>query len=117
MTRTNEDKLDLLADLIEPMGAILSDRDWMRLWDAKEYAAAIKSAIKRHKQEIIQILARVDNQQPQDYRIDGVALFFRLAAMLNRPDMDLKDLFTSRAQSAAAASSGPATASTGDAAS
>lgn len=109
--RTNEDKLELFADIIEPAGKIVSDRKWAQMWQDGDYTGAIRAAIKGHKREIIEILARVDGVDPQEYDIDGVRLFFKLAAMLNRPDISpVTGLFTSQAQSAAAASSGPATA-------
>lgn len=116
MIRTNEDKLELFADLIEPAAKLLTDPDWLRLWQTGDRFAAIRAAIKGHKKEIVEILARIDGKTPEHYTIDGVALFIRLAAMFNRPDMDdtVAGLFTSQAQSAAPASSGPATATTGE---
>ena len=108
--RTNEEKLDLFADLIEPAGAIIADREWAMLWQAHDRAGAIKSAIRNHKDEIVEILARIEGADPHTYTIDGLSLFFRLAALFRRPDLEgVADLFTSQDQTGAGASSGPAT--------
>lgn len=110
MNRTNDEKLELFADLMEPAGAIIGDRAWAEKWQAGDRAGAIKAAIKRHKPEIVEILARIDGVDPERYTIDGVALFMRLAELLNRPDMEATGLlFTQQAQSAAAGYSGPVT--------
>ena len=111
MKRTNEEMLDLLADILEPAARIIEDRSWARAWQAGSRAQALRLAIKNHKAEIVEILARVDGQEPAEYSIDPVAMFVRLANAFNRPDLEgMSDsLFTSRAQSGGGAPSGPAT--------
>lgn len=115
MERTNEDKLELFADLLEPAGALIQDREWAAKWLAGDRFGAIRAAIKNHKAEIVEILARIEGVEPEAYRIDGVALFFKLVQMFDRPDLEMVNgLFTSRDQNGEGASSGPATANTGD---
>ncbi len=113
--RSNEKKLDLFADLIEPMGRIIADRRVAEAWAGKDVAGGIKIAIKSHKAEVVEILARIEGADPATYQIDGMALFMRLFNLFNRPDLEgAADLFTSRAQRREGASSGPATEITGD---
>lgn len=109
--RTNNDKLELFADVLEPAGRIIADKAWALKWQDGDRLGAIREAIKGHKADIVDILARIDGVDPAEYQIDGLSLFMRLAAMFNRPDLEFANgLFTSQAQSADAASSGPATA-------
>ena len=70
----NFDKLDLFADLIEPAGAIIADKEWAQKWQDGDRAGAIKAAIKGHKREIVEILARIDGVEPEEYQIAGLAL-------------------------------------------
>lgn len=116
MNRANYDKIDLFADILEPVAAIVADKSWIADFQQGNKIKAIQTAIKGHKRELVEIFARIEGKDPDTYEIDGVGLFFRLARMLNRPDLDVNDLFTSQDQSADAAPSGPATPNTGDAA-
>lgn len=113
--RTNDDKLELFADVLEPAGRIIADKAWALKWQAGDRIGAIREAIKGHKAEIVEILARIDGVEPEEYQIDGMALFMRLVSMFNRPDLEpMSGLFTSRAQNGDKESSGPATENTGD---
>ena len=115
MNRSNEDKLELFADILEPAGAVILDKEWAAKWQAGDRVGAIRAAIINHKADIIQIMARIDGVAPEEYQIDGVALFFRLVTMFNRPDIEVVNgLFTSRAQNDGEGASGPATGNTGD---
>lgn len=113
--RTNEEKLDLFADLLEPAYAVISDKEWAKKWQDGDRTGAIKAAIKSHKPEIVEMLARIEGVEPSEYKIDGLALFFKIAAMLNRPDIELANgLFTLQGQNGESASSGSATGNTKD---
>lgn len=115
MNRTNEDKLDLFADLLEPAGALILDRELAAEWNAGDKFGAIRAAIKNHKTEIVEILARIEGVEPEEYRIDGVSLFFKLVKLFDRPDLEMVNgLFTSQDQNGEGASSGPAMENTGD---
>lgn len=110
VNQENSDKLDLFADILEPAGAIIADKAWAKEWQAGNRIGAIRAAIKGHKEEIVEILARIDGKDPENYTIDGLSLFARLVSMFNRPDMEaVEGLFTSRGQSEGVAGSGPAT--------
>lgn len=109
MNRTNDEKLDLFCDLIEPAAKIIQDKTWALAWQAGDRAAAVKAAIGNHKAEVVEILARIDGQDPASYQINGLALIVKLSELLKQLDMDeAKSLFTSQDQSAGGAASGPA---------
>jgi hypothetical protein len=114
MNRTNDDKLELFADVLEPAGRIIADKAWALKWQAGDRIGAIREAIKGHKADIVEILARIDGAEPAQYQIDGLALFMRLVTLFNRPDLEpMTGLFTSQAQNGDKESSGPATGNTG----
>lgn len=113
MNRTNDDKLELFADVLEPAGRIIADKAWAQKWQAGDKIGAIREAIKGHKADIVEILARIDGVEPEEYQIDGLALFMRLVTLFNRPDLEpMIGLFTSQAQNGGRESSGPATENT-----
>lgn len=113
MQRTNEEELDLLADLLEPAAEILGDKavgDVFRT--GGKPIVAVKYAIKNHKDAVIEILARIDGVPVKDYKVSAITLPVKLLSLLNRPE--LKDLFTSAEQMSDAAPSGSATENTED---
>jgi hypothetical protein len=64
-----EEALDVLADIIEPMTFILADEEIQKMRkEAAEkkinmpYIIFVTPALRNHKPEIIQILARLQNQ-------------------------------------------------------
>jgi len=111
--RTNEEVLDLFADLLEPVGEILSDKELSTLVQEKgKQLKAVQIAIKKHKTAIIQILARVDGVDPAEYKVNILTLPVKLMQFVNRPEV--QELFTSQGQKGEPASSGSATENTGD---
>lgn len=113
MPRTNEEQLDLFADLIEPVGEIVADKAVRDTLAAKKTAAAAKYAIKNHKSAVIEILARLDGVEPEEYRVPGpLGLAAKLLALLNTKEFS--EVFIGREQKNAAESSGPATENIGD---
>lgn len=109
--RTNEEQLELFADLIEPAGEVLADeavRD--ALIDGKPLIA-VKTAIKAHKAAVIQILALLDGEDPAQYRVPGpLGMTAKLLSLVN--SKEFSELFIGQAPKADAASSGPVTAPT-----
>ena len=118
MNRTNEEKLDLFADLLEPVAAIIMDKAWASRWQAGDRIGAIREAIKGHKPQVVEILARIEGVNPAEYTIDGMALFVKVAMMFNRPDLEVDDmasnLFTLQRPNGEGGPSGAATGNTGD---
>lgn len=111
-TLTNEEKLDLFADLLEPLGQILTDEAVKEAFKTKSRLKAISVAIKRHKRTIVEMLALIDGVPPKEYTVDIVALPLRLLEFANRPE--IQELFLSQAQTNAVSVSGSATENTGD---
>lgn len=89
--------LELIADIIEPATEILADP---AIKDAfsRSKMAAIKVAIKSHKNAIKEIVARLDGKKPEEYHFTALSLPIKLLSMFNDPD--LQQLFTSSGQTA-----------------
>lgn len=109
---TNDEKLDLFADLLEPAAEIIGDKDVAAaLKGGGKPAAAARLAIKAHKGAVVEVLARLDGKNPAEYEVPGpVGLAAKLLQLLNDPE--LQNLFISQHQESDAASFGAATAST-----
>ena len=106
--RTNEEVLDLFADLLEPSATILGDKEILNSLtrgDPRVKTAAL--AIKRHKPEVIQILALLDGVPVDDYKVSLISLPIKLVRLLNQPEFS--DLFTGADQKRDAVLSGSAT--------
>jgi len=102
-----EDAIELLADIIEPAIDIISDdaiRDAVRA--NKTRMELIKLVLKGHKKEILEIMARIDGEDPATYQPNVFVLPMRLIELLN--DSDLMELFRSQTRIESDASSGSA---------
>ncbi|MDE6763722.1 MAG: hypothetical protein K2J73_08600 [Oscillospiraceae bacterium] len=88
----NEEALDLLADIIEPAAAIFSDKNIAELMRGKKKMAAVSAAIKSHKQEVIKILARLNDTPVEEYQCNIFSLPTALLEILN--DEGLLGFFT-----------------------
>lgn len=108
-----EQALDMLADLIEPAAAIMADKEIARIGKSGQpRSKLIKPAIKNHKQEVIEILAILDGEDPEDYaeKVNLFTLPAKLLEILNDPD--LMSLFTLQGQNKEETNSGSATENT-----
>ena len=117
MNRSNDDKLDLFADLLEPVAVMLADDNVTGVIKRGEPAIrVVRNAIKLHKDQAIEILARLEGVEPDEYEFDGMRVTMKLLGYFNRPDVQkmVNELFTSPRKSADGASSGAATENTGD---
>lgn len=108
MANTNYDKLDLLAELIDPMSEIFTDPEALLCWKGGRRAEGVKLMVKNHKDAIVRILAAIEGEDPETYRIDGAVLMLKLIVKYNELKELADALFPSAAQSADDASSGPA---------
>jgi len=107
-----EQALDILADLMEPAVAIMGDKEVVELYrSGAPKIKIIKSAIKNHKKEVVEILALLDGEDPETYveKINILTLPMKLLDIFN--DRELMDLFQSQGQETET-SSGSATEST-----
>lgn len=91
----DEAALDLIADIIEPATEILADPAIKEAF-SRSKMAAIKVAIKSHKNAIREIVARLDGKNPEEYHFTALSLPVKLLSLLNDPD--LQQLFMSSGQ-------------------
>lgn len=90
----NEEALDLLVDVMDPVMEILGDhsiRDMARSGNRKD---AIKAAIKNHKKSVMQVLARVDGVPYEEYECSAITLPAKILEILN--DKEMIDFFASQ---------------------
>lgn len=91
--RSNDDNLELFADLLEPCAEILGDREFARIMQGEKKIAAIKYAIKNHKQAVVTILALADGVEPGTYKVPSPpVLALKILNLFNDPD--IAQLFT-----------------------
>lgn len=91
-----EEALDVLADIIEPLGMILTDQIVKAKIKEKNKPGAISAAIKNHKKEVIFILARLENKKPEEYSFTLATLPIIILQILN--DAELLNFFNSALQ-------------------
>lgn len=93
---TNEESLDMFADMLEPMSIILADKEVAEKFKNGTLAAGVAHAIKKHKPEVIKILAVTDGEPIETYKVNPVSIPFKLLRLLSAPEM--KELFSSAGQ-------------------
>lgn len=102
-----EEALDLFADLLEPASEIMTDKEFVEYTRAGNAVKAVKTAIKEHKKAVIEILARLDGVEPDEYKVGVLTIPVKLLELVNDPA--LKDLFMQQGQKKENAASGSAT--------
>ena len=98
-----EAALDILADLIEPAGEIMSDKEMGEVFKENRFKA-IGLAIKNHKKAVMQIMATMDGVPVDEYKCNVFSLPVKILEILNDPEMI--QLFTYQGQTGGAKSSG-----------
>ena len=106
-----EEALDLLADLIEPAGEIMSDKEIGEVFKKNRFKA-IGMAIKNHKKAVMQIMAAMDGVPVDEYKFNVFTLPLKILEILNDPD--LIQFFTYQGQTGDANSSGSVSGNTGE---
>ena len=106
-----EAALDLLADLIEPAGEIMSDKESGEVFKKNRFKA-IGMAIKNHKNAVMQIMAAMDGVPVEEYKFNVFTLPLKILGILNDPDMI--QFFTYQGQTGDANSSGSVSANIGE---
>ena len=104
-----EAALDILADLIEPAGEIMSDKEIGEVFNKNRFKA-IGLAIKNHKKSVMQILATLDGVPVEEYKCNVFSLPVKILELLNDPEMI--QLFQYQGQTGDANSSGSASENT-----
>lgn len=110
----NEQRLEQFADFVEAFSDIFSDKEIVDVVrGGGKKIKAVTMAIKNHKQACVRLLAAMDGESPETYKVpDPVTLTIKLVNFLNREE--IQDLFTSQAPKNIAVFSGSATENTGD---
>lgn len=90
------DALDLLADIMEPAVEIMADEEVRKTFDKKTRLQGAAIAIKRHKDAVMRILARLEGVEVEQYHCNIFTLPARVLEVLN--DKELLDFFTEQAQ-------------------
>ena len=98
-----EAALDILADLIEPAGEIMSDKEIGEVFKKNRFKA-IGLAIKKHKKAVIQIMATMDGVPVDEYKFNVFTVPLKILEILNDPD--LVQFFTYQGQTGEAIFSG-----------
>lgn len=102
----NEEALDLLAEIIEPVAEIFADKEFVNNIQ-KNRMSAIKYLIKNHKKNILSILASMEGVPVEEYQCTIFSLPIALVNMFN--DEELLDFFKSQGLKINEESSGSAT--------
>ncbi len=105
-----EQAIEVLADLIDPVAAIMSDEEVKTMARAKiPKIKIVKVLLKNHKKEVIEILAILDGADPEGYaeKVSLVTLPVKLLEIMNDPD--LESLFTLQGQNKEETTSSSAT--------
>ena len=106
-----EAALDLLADLIEPAGEIMSDKEIGEVFKKNRFRA-IGLAIKNHKKAVIQIMATMDGVSVEEYKCNVLTLPVKILELLS--GRELVQIFTCQGQTGDANSSGSVSGNTGE---
>ena len=106
-----EAALDILAELIEPAGEIMSDKHLGEAFKENRFKA-IGMAIKNHKKAVMKILATMDGVPVDEYKCNVFSLPVKILEILNDPEMI--QLFQYQGQTGDANSSGSASENIGD---
>lgn len=105
--RTNEETLDLFADLLEPFSEILSDNAVSEpIRKGQKPIKAVKVAIKNHKNAVIEILALLDDKDPEEYKVNLFTLPVKLLELFSQPGV--MELFIMQGRMSDGGSSGSA---------
>lgn len=89
----NEDALDLLADILEPVAHIFADKEFVEQMQVNKMSA-IQHVIRNHKRDVLTIMARLEGVSVEEYQCTIFTLPMALLEMMNDPD--LIDFFKSQ---------------------
>ncbi len=100
-----EKALEVVADLIDPISAIVADDVFKKLIK-EDKKQGIKHLLKNHPKTVISILAIINGENPDTYEPQLIALPKILLDLFNDPD--IMNLFGLQSQNTELASSGSA---------
>lgn len=103
----NEDALDVIAEIIDPVIEISQDEEIKKLTSKKDRLGAVQVAIKNHKKAVLKVLAILDGESPETYKVNIIQIPVKVMELLN--DKDMQDFFQSQGLIPSDASSGSVT--------
>lgn len=106
----NEDALDLLADIIDPVSEIITDPAIQQMVKANNRIKIVSYVLKKHKEPILKVLARIEGVSVSEYDASIMKMTRDLLEILN--DKELANFFYSQGQTMGSAPSGSATETT-----
>ena len=109
----NEKALDLVANIIEPMGEIMTDEKIVNIFrSGKPAILAISGILKDHKKAATEIIAALHETTPEELRFNVVSLTKDIMTLVNDPG--IREVFTMQGQTPTADVSGSAMVNTGE---
>ena len=109
----DEEALDLLADLMEPVTEIITDKEVVEAFFKKTRLSGIMLAIKKHKKAVFECMAILDGVPVEEYHCNLITLPKTILAVVN--DKEFLTFFKSQGQEyLEEESSGSATENGGD---
>ena len=94
----NEEALDLLADIIDPVAMILADGEIAKqVKGGVPKLKVVQYLLKNHQTEVIKVLARLEGQEVEEYKCNILTLPKVLLEIMN--DEELNAFFQSQVQS------------------
>lgn len=99
-----KDAIDLLADLIDPVIDIMSDKMLAEVYSKGRNADVAKYIMKNYSDQILLIMALIEGEDPNEYQPSPADIVINIMQILNDPVFS--QFFTSQAQSMVEASSG-----------
>ena len=92
----DEEALDLLADILDPVCEIFVDKAVITPLQSGNKVKAVSVAIKNHKKEVVEIMATLNGVEVKDFHYNIVTLPKMVLEILN--DKDLLDFFSSQGE-------------------
>jgi len=83
----NEDALDVIADIIDPVIEICADQKFKKEFESGNRGEAIRLLIKAHKKAVLAILAALDGESIETYQVNIVQIPTKLFELFNDKDM------------------------------
>lgn len=108
----NEDGLELLAEIIDPVSEIVADKEFQTLIQNHKIKDSVKVLLRNHPKSVVHILAALDKVSVEDYHGNVVTMTKSLFELLD--DKEVLELFISQGQIEEGNASGSAMESTED---
>ncbi len=80
-----EDAIDVLVDIIDPISAIAVDGEVTKAYKNETKLNFVKILLKKHKKEVIEIMAALDMTPVEEYEISLVTLPAKVLELINDP--------------------------------